>query len=40
MKIFGDLLRKVDIYGHKIGVHYRGQGAYNTKVGGIFSLIT
>ena len=29
-----------DIYGHKIGVQYRGSDAYKTKTGSTFTLAT
>ena len=29
-----------DLYGHPIGVHYRGSGTYNTKLGAFMSLAT
>ena len=38
--MFGAVLRRMDIYGHKIGVHYRGEDVYRTKVGGLVSLLT
>ena len=37
--VFGLLLR-FDIYGHKIGVHYKGEDEYRTKFGGILTLAT
>ena len=37
--IFGLLLR-LDIYGHKIGVNYRGEDMYRTKFGGFLTLAT
>ena len=37
--IFG-LLRKLDIYGHKISVHYKGDDVYRTFFGGILTLTT
>ena len=36
----GGLLLKLDIFGHKVGVHYRGDDAYRTKFGGLLSLAT
>ena len=36
----GGLLLRLDIYGHKVGVHYRGEDAYKTKFGGLLSLAT
>lgn len=35
-KMFVDL----DIYGHAIGVNYRGQDAYKTRLGALFTLAT
>ena len=29
-----------DIYGHAIGVHYRGRDAYKTCLGSLFTLAT
>ena len=29
-----------DAYGHKIGVHYRGSGTYQTKLGAAFTMAT
>ena len=37
--ISGMLLR-LDVFGHKIGVHYKGEEAYKTKIGGLLTLIT
>ena len=36
----GGLLQKLDIFGHKVGVHYRGEDTYKTKLGGLLSLAT
>ena len=36
----GGLLLRLDIFGHKVGVHYRGDDAYRTKFGGLLSLAT
>ena len=36
----GMLLKSLDIYGHKVGVHYKGESAYKTRVGGFLSLVT
>ena len=30
----------LDFYGHPVGVHYRGSGAFSTKLGALCSLIT
>ena len=38
--LFGRLLRSLDIYGHKVGVNYRGEDAFKTKLGGLLSLAT
>ena len=37
---FSSLLVGLDIYGHQVGVHYKGDDAYRTKFGGMLSLIT
>ena len=29
-----------DMYGHLIGVHYRGSGSYQTRLGALFTLAT
>ena len=34
------LLASLDIYGHQVGVHYKGEDAYKTKFGGLLTLIT
>ena len=34
------LLLRLDIFGHKVGVHCRGENAYKTKFGGLLSLAT
>ena len=34
------LLLRLDFFGHKVGVHYRGEDAYKTKFGGLLSLAT
>ena len=34
------LLLRLDIFGHKVGMHYRGEDAYRTKFGGLLSLAT
>ena len=33
-------LRSIDIYGHPIGVLYKGNTSYNSLVGSVFTLIT
>ena len=40
MKGIADKFRLIDIYGHSIGVHYRGDGSFRTSLGSIFTLIT
>ena len=30
----------LDMYGHTIGVHYRGRDAYKTKLGALVTLAT
>ena len=34
------LFKSVDIYGHPVGVNYRGDDAYKTKFGAIWSIYT
>ena len=29
-----------DIYGHAIGVHYRGRDAFKTRLGALFTIVT
>ena len=38
--MFGKFLKKVDIYGHQIGVNYRGESTYTTRLGGVLTLAT
>lgn len=38
--MIGGILSKIDIYGHAIGVHYRGSGKYTTRLGGFLTLVT
>ena len=33
-------LRSIDIYGHPIGVLYKGNTAYNSLLGSVFTIIT
>ena len=33
-------LRSIDIYGHPIGVLYKGNTSYNSSLGSLFTLIT
>ena len=35
--MIGGILNNIDIYGHAIGVHYRGSGTYTTRLGGSVS---
>ena len=37
---FEDILVNQDIYGHAIGVNYRGSGAYQTRLGALFTFVT
>ena len=37
---FGGLLRSLDIYGHKIGVHYGGEDTFKTGFGGFMTCAT
>ena len=34
------ILNYIDIYGHVIGVHYKGNGTYTTRLGGLLTLVT
>ena len=34
------LLQRLDIFGHRIGVHYRGEDTYKTIFGGLLTLAT
>ena len=34
------LLVRLDIFGHNVGVHYKGEDAYKTKFGGLLTLVT
>ena len=38
--MIGGILNNIDIYGHAIGVHYRGSGTYTTRLGGFLTLVT
>ena len=38
--MFGMLLAALDIFGHNVGVQYRGQETYKTKFGGLLTLAT
>ena len=40
MKTFVNFLKRIDIFGHPIGVNYRGDGAFNTVFGSFVTLIT
>ena len=40
MQRFWSLLVQQDIYGHKIGLHYKGRDSYQTKVGSFVTIIT
>ena len=40
MSSFVDKLVDQDIYGHQIGINYKGSGAYKTKLGAFFTLAT
>ena len=35
-----DKFKSIDIYGHSIGVHYRGDSSYRTSLGSFVTLIT
>ena len=37
---FEQLLVNQDMYGHLIGVHYRGQDAYKTRLGALVTIAT
>ena len=38
--MLGNFLRNQDIYGSPFKVHYKGNGAYTTVLGGVLTLIT
>ena len=40
MKKLFKAFKAVDIYGHPIGVHYHGEGTYNTLFGSLLTVIT
>ena len=40
MDRFSKMFESLDIYGHQIGVNYRGQGTYTTKLGALLSIAT
>ena len=40
LKRLEEIIVGQDMYGHVIGVHYRGSGSYQTKVGAFFTLAT
>ena len=37
---FEEIFVSQDIYGYAIGVNYRGRGAYQTRLGGLCTLVT
>ena len=37
---FGRFLVDFDMFGHQIGVKYRGRGAYKTRVGACVTFVT
>ena len=39
-KRIGEIFLGLDMYGHAIGVHYRGRDAYKTKLGALVTLAT
>ena len=40
MKGIVDKFKSIDIYGHSVGVHYKGDGSYRTTLGSFATLIT
>ena len=40
MKKFSAAFKSIDIYGHPIGVHYKGNSTYQTKLGSLVTLFT
>jgi len=40
MTSFSALWRSLDIYGHPVGVTYKGKDTYQTKLGALFSFFT
>ena len=40
LKRLGEIIVGQDMYGHVIGVHYKGSGSYQTKLGAFVTLAT
>ena len=40
LRDFGQFLVNFDMYGHSIGVHYQGNGAYKTRLGAFVTVLT
>ena len=40
MNKLSDFLVGFDIYGHQIGVNYKGGGTFNTRLGALCTLVT
>ena len=40
MKKVVSLFKGIDIFGHQVGVNYRGEGTFNTATGSLVTLIT
>ena len=40
LKRLEDIIVGHDMYGHVIGVHYKGSGSYQTKLGALVTLVT
>ena len=40
LKRLEDIIVGQDMYGHVIGVHYKGSGSYQTKLGALVTFVT
>ena len=40
LKKLEEIIVGQDVYGHVIGVHYKGSGSYQTKLGALVTLVT
>ena len=40
LKRLSEIIVRRDMYGHMIGVHYRGSDSYQTRLGAFFTLVT
>lgn len=39
LKYAGKILKKADLFGSPVGVNYKGNSSYSTKMGGVFGLL-